>query len=133
MAPLQIVDHRRDPYGECDPNLRVHRVSLKLTARSSGCAIPASVRAGLAAAAPTRELPRVRISGAKNPACRANSASAFPDGRRQHIESIHSIGMWPPPSAVRLRAVALLRAFKLSGFMVIRLLTNPFDRLGGFH
>jgi len=34
----------------------------------------------------------LKISGAKNPACKANSARAFPDGRRQLIGSIHSIG-----------------------------------------
>jgi hypothetical protein len=33
------------------------------------------------------------INGAKNPDCNQNSASAFPDGRRQLIGSIHSIGM----------------------------------------
>jgi hypothetical protein len=34
------------------------------------------------------------IKGAKNPACKANSANAFPDGNRQLIGSIHSIGIW---------------------------------------
>jgi hypothetical protein len=34
------------------------------------------------------------IKGAKNPACNANSANAFPDGNRQLIGSIHSIGIW---------------------------------------
>jgi hypothetical protein len=33
------------------------------------------------------------ISGAKNPACNANSASALPEGKRQLIGSIHSIGI----------------------------------------
>ena len=34
------------------------------------------------------------IKGAKKPACKANSANAFPDGNRQLIGSIHSIGIW---------------------------------------
>jgi hypothetical protein len=46
------------------------------------------------------------MSGAKNPACKANSAKAFPDGNLQLNGSIHSIGTcgirmgeirWPPP------------------------------------
>jgi hypothetical protein len=34
------------------------------------------------------------INGAKNPDCNQNSANAFPDGSRQLIGSIHSIGMF---------------------------------------
>ena len=34
------------------------------------------------------------IRGARNPVCRANSASALPEGRRQLIGSIHSMGIW---------------------------------------
>jgi hypothetical protein len=35
----------------------------------------------------------LNISGARNPACNANSAKAFPDGSRQLIGSIHSMGI----------------------------------------
>jgi hypothetical protein len=40
-----------------------------------------------------RKLGVPSINGARNPACNANSANFFPDGNRQLIGSIHSMGI----------------------------------------
>jgi hypothetical protein len=61
------------------------------------------------------------INGAKKPDCNANSANAFPDGSRQLIGSIHSMGMVGIRMGVRPRRPPPgLRGFEFCTF--IRLL-----------
>jgi hypothetical protein len=71
------------------------------------------------------------INGAKKPACKANSASAFPEGRRQLMGSIHSMGRCGIAWDERFRPAAALRALGIpfiSGTPLIY-----FGGIGGFH
>jgi hypothetical protein len=81
------------------------------------------------------------INGAKNPDCSQNSASAFPDGSRQLIGSIHSMGMLGIRMGTRLdrgpgRAPRPDRpkpgGLVLRGFIPFAPICN-FGRVGDFH
>src|SRR4029077_8259652 len=96
LAAREIIDHRRQPHQNCDPHLSVHRVPRKLPECSgtSPCLSATTGPAGAGAGAFLRfKFGRSSIIGARKPDCSANSASSFPDGSRQLIGSIHSIGI----------------------------------------
>jgi hypothetical protein len=73
------------------------------------------------------------IRGAKKPACNANSASAFPDGKRQLIGSIHSIGIWGILTEARpLRPDPVFPEPAFPNFIPYAPITY-FGGVGGFH
>ncbi|HEV2199447.1 MAG TPA: hypothetical protein VGR73_06485 [Bryobacteraceae bacterium] len=74
-----------------------------------------------------------KIRGARKPACNANSAKAFPDGSRQLIGSIHSIGRWGMLPDVRFRPALGLSGPSFSDFILYCYSHYSFDRIGGFH
>jgi hypothetical protein len=75
----------------------------------------------------------LNIKGAKNPACNANSASAFPDGKRQLIGSIHSMGICGIRMGELRRPALLPRWLAFWDFMSSCAPRYNFDRVGGFH
>jgi hypothetical protein len=73
------------------------------------------------------------IKGAKKPACKANSASAFPEGNRQLIGSIQSIGIWGILAGIRpLRPDPVFPKPAFSDFIPFAPITK-FGGVGGFH
>jgi hypothetical protein len=123
VAPRQIVNHRRQPHQDRDPRLRRHRILRKVPDCSGTSLFTALIgfMTGLlsddAFATFLFTLGPLRISGARKPACNANSASALPDGKRQLIGSIHSIGSVDMPTDTFLRPAPLFRALEPSGFI----------------
>src|SRR5579872_4228224 len=126
MPPGEIIDHRRQPHSDRDPNLHAHcfyRNDAVRTGASLTCSLVSGevVAPGFAATVLTPGFfvifgARI-MSGARNPVCSANSASAFPDGKRQLIGSIHSIGRWGILTLLLLRPAPVLRRLGLSGFI----------------
>jgi hypothetical protein len=101
MAPGDIVNHRRQAHRDRDPNLHAHSLYRNDAVRA-GASLTWSLVAGRFltpefiaisdASGFFLPLGARMINGARKPVCNANSASALPEGRRQLIGSIHSIG-----------------------------------------
>jgi hypothetical protein len=96
--------------------LRRHLVSRKEPIRSGASCVSFSATGanGAGTAGFLRLILGVpNMSGAKNPACNANSANACPDGSRQLIGSIHSMGI----RGIRTEERLLRPAPKLRGLI----------------